>query len=182
METRTRARLSILSELLAFPTVNQKDWEPFGVDVHKDDLVSLCSAPDSKWYVSWVRDIEPAGEFNCARYLLESIDDGELCWWSNVGINVYDRKRTDDRSSWKWNDKQFALYDRWMKVCKRNDAYIITPGEFLFDGDEVTLDVRVRFNISEFTNPCIFKNWKKLTISMMDEYYKECVKLYKDEK
>jgi len=170
---KTRAKISILSELLSFPTIREKDWTANFMgkhDVLKGDLISLNSAPDSKWYVSWVHEIKTKNGFK--NYLLESIEDGSMCWWTNIGINVYSRKKVSERPTWRWSDKQFTLYDRWLKVCKRNDAYIVLPKVPIFNKDNsVTLDVRIRFGWSEFQNPENFLNWKKLTMKEMSAYY-----------
>jgi hypothetical protein len=165
--------------MMAFPTINQKDWDTSGFDkdVKVGDLVSLCSAPASKWYVSWVREIET--ENGWTRYLLESIDDGTLCWWSNVGLNIYSRERVKERPTWQWDDKQFAFNDRWHKVGKRNNAHIVLPCQSKFNDDgSVELDVRIRYGWDEYHNPRIFPNWQKLLMKDMDIYYKECVQGY----
>lgn len=179
-DTRNRARLSILSELMSFPTINQKDWISNNLgrdDIQIGDLVSLCSAPDSKWYVSWLRELDENNGW--PRYLLESIDDGELCWWENVSLNVYSRKRVSERPTWKWDDKQFAFYGRWRKVCGRNGAYSVLPclPEFGDDGS-VELDIRIRWDHEGYHNPRKFPSWKKLHMEVMDAYYKKCVKCY----
>ena len=180
--SKDNARISILSELMAFPTINQKDWlGSFDGKAQVGDLVSLCSAPASKWYLSWVREIKPAK--HDTGYLLESIDDGELCWWSNVGLNVYDRERVKERPSWRWDDAQFAFSTRWRKVCKKYGAYIVLPCSPEFgDGNSVTLDVRIRHNFNDYSNPRTFPNWKKLTMKAMGEYYRECEKEYNKDK
>jgi len=186
--TFERAKIDILSSLLAFPTINQKDWETCYIDNAPivGDLVSLCSAPPSKWYLSWVMEIEVADSSFCTRYLLKSIDDGSLCWWSNVAFNIYSRKKVLENQTWKWNDKQFAFKKRWMKVCyKQNDAYIVLPIHPIFgEDDTVTLGVRVRHQFNKYTSKKTFPNWKKCTMKMMDKYYKQCEKeeaVYKSE-
>ncbi|MEE8382247.1 MAG: hypothetical protein V3R78_10295 [Thermodesulfobacteriota bacterium] len=176
--SKSEARFSILSELLAFPTVNQKDWVGAhsydGDKARIGDLVSLSCARASKWYVSWIIDIEIVSR-GYVKYLLESIEDGSLCWWENVGLNVYSRERTKVRPEWKWTDKQFAFYGRWSKVGRKNNAYLILPCQPEFkEDDSVILDVRIRFGWSDYRNKKIFPNWKKLTMKQMDEYYKEC--------
>lgn len=176
--------MSILSELLSFPMISQNDWmRKIGkTNVIKGDLVSLTSAPSSKWYLSWVRDYEHNN--GNPKYLLESIDDGELCWWENVGINIYSRERVNERPTWQWDDRQFAFYDKWLKVCyKWNDAYIVLPVLPIFNEDgSVKLDVRVRFSLSEFSNPKTWPNWKKLYMKEMDAYYKESFEKYNNRK
>ena len=173
--TKNRARIMILSELLAFPTIHGKDWySDYDVKPQVGDLVSMHSAAPSKWYLSWVREINLNNGW--PKYLLESIDDESLCWWENIGLTVYDRQRLKERHSWQWTDKQFQLSDRWRRVRKRRDEYIVVgvPPTFGENG-AVTFDVRVRFSLGDYHNPRTFPNWKKVTIKMMDDYYVECL-------
>lgn len=182
--TKFRAKISILSKLLSFPLSNQRDWNSdfFNKDIQVGDLVSLNCAPPSKWYVSWVREIECKYR-GYERYLLESVEDGELCWWTNVGISVYSREIVKQHPEWKWNNKQFAFNDRWNKVFSRNDAFWVLPTWPYFDnGNLVTLNVRIRYGLDGFENPKTFSNWKKLTMKEMEEYYRECVGKYEKEK
>lgn len=176
--SKDRARLSILSSLLAFPTINQKDWQGgLFSEARVGDLVSLCSAPVSKWYLSWVKEV--GGTKGYPKYLLESIDDGELCWWENVGLNVYSRERVAERPTWRWDDKQFAFNSRWCKACKRNGAYMILPCLPVFNEDgSVMLDVRIRHGFNKFSDPQTFPNWKKLTIKEMEVFYLGCCAKY----
>jgi hypothetical protein len=175
--SKDRARLEILSELLSFPSIRDKDWTSCFLEERAQvgDLVALNSAPPSKWYVSWLREIDPNNGW--PRYLLESIDDGSLCWWGNVGLSYFNRKTVEGRYTWKWDDKQFEFRDRWWKVAyKKNDAYMVLPVYPLFnDNGSVLLDVRVRFSLSDYHNPRTFENWKKVMIKQMDEYFKECL-------
>lgn len=181
---REKAKLEILSELLSYPTVSQKDWQSdFSTDVQVGDLVSLNSAPVSKWFLSWVKKIDKTSSRFSTRYLLESVEDGELCWWSNVGFNIYNRKRVSERPKWKWDDKQHAFFSRWFKSCKRHDSYIVLPVLPEFHDDySVTLNVRIRFGFTNFQNPKIFDNWKKLNMKDMEKYYLECVTKNNQEK
>lgn len=177
---KNRAKILILSEILSFPTISGKNWRSdlsCRTDLQIGDLVSLSSAPPTKWFLSWLREVDPNNGW--PKYLLESIEDGELCWWENVGLNIYSRERVTDRPSWKWDDKQFEFNDRWHKVCRNNDAYIVLPCQPVFHDDgSVLLDVRIRFQISDYRNPKTFPNWKKVTMKLMDSYYNESVKEY----
>jgi hypothetical protein len=141
-----RAKLAILCRLLSFPTISQKDWEGGGIFPKPQigDLVSLQSAPDSKWYISWVVEIDYRdGGWN--RWLLESIEDGHLCWWENVGFTIYKREKAAEHPEWRWTDKQFELRDRWHMVFTKQDAYLTRPGKFEFSEDGgLTLGVRER--------------------------------------
>jgi len=178
--TKNRARIAILGEVLAFPSLGSVNWTfcYFDKEPQVGDLVSMNCASPSKYYLSWMREINQNNGWPA--YLLESIDDGELCWWSNIGLSYFDRKMITDRPSWKWDDEQFAFKDRWNKVCyKKNDAYIVIPcpPAFMDDGS-VLLDVRIRYGLSDYRNPINFPSWKKLTMKAMDEYYKNSSKEY----
>ena len=181
--SRNNAKLSILNELLSFPTVRGKDWTSDCFREYQPqigDLVSMSSAPPSKWYVSWIRDYDPNNGW--PKYLLESIEDQSLCWWENVGINVYSRERVKENPQWQWNDRQYALESRWCKVCKKNEVYPIRPCQPKFNQNgSVELNVRVHiFFESDFHNPKIFPNYKKLTLREMTSYYLDCVEKYKE--
>ena len=179
---KTRARLSILNTLLSFPTIRNSDWRSAGYEekVQVGDLVSLSSAPVSKWYLSWLRDIVVKEGWE--HYLLESVDEGDLSWWHNVGLSFYNREKVRENFRWCWDDKQYAFNDRWMKVCKRYNDHILTPLLPVFgEGTEVVLDVRVRLRIhtdSSFRRPLNFKIWKKLTMKTMAEYYQESQRIH----
>lgn len=177
-----KAKLSILSELLSFPEIRNTDWNrQEKVDI--GDLVSLSSAPESKWYLSWVKEIDRKDNYFLDKYLLESIEDGSLCWWSNAGINVYNRERVSCRPEWKWNDNQFDFNNRWRKSCYRHDAYIVMPNQCEFIGDnDVKLSLRVKF---DFDNKYVFSKtfkWKKLLMKDMEKFYLECVEKHKNRK
>jgi hypothetical protein len=181
---KNKARLSILSRLLSFPMLAQSQWQTHYSDgaARVGDLVSLSCAPTTKWYLSWVVEIKGEdGRFT--EYLLESIEDGSLCWWSNVGINIYCRETVADNPAWKWTDKQYDLNARWHRVCKKHDAYIVLPCPPVFHDDgSVTLNVRIRYGLNDFSNKQTFPNWKKLTMQVMEEYYTESCRLYESSK
>jgi hypothetical protein len=174
-----RAKLSILSELLSYVNIRDRFWTscPFDEGFQIGDLVSLLGAPISEYYVSWLHEIDINNGFK--RYLLESIETNELCWWGNIGLDYYDRERVNANPSWKWTDRQFELNDRWFKVCyKKHKAYQLLPCQLEFNNNKVTLNVRVRFHETDFSNPKKFDNWKKVTIKMMDEYFLESHQKY----
>lgn len=177
-KAKSRARIAILGEIMQFPSVNK--WVGCWMDntPQVGDLVAMNCVANTKYYLSWVREIDPNDGW--VKYLLESIDDGDLCWWSNVGISYYDREILASRPQWKWSDEQFIFSDRWNRVCRKNDAYIVLPCQAVFTEDGgVTLDVRIRFGLHEYHNPVTFPNWKKVTMKMMDEYYKKSSEDYK---
>lgn len=178
--TRNRAKISILSSLFSYPAIGNRYWGSYFDDTIPvpGDLVSLSSCAENKWYLSWV--VEYKNDEGYEQYLLKSIEDGSLCWWSNVGINIYNRDELKKHPTWKWDDKQFAFYDRWKKVCfNQNGAYMVLPlmPEFNKNGS-VKLGCRIRYGISSLHNPKVIPNWKKFNMKQMNEYYGECVDLY----
>ena len=171
--SKERAKLAILSELFSFPTIRDKDWTTQEPEI--GDLITISCLRPSKWYVSWVREIrqKPHSE---REFLLESIEDGELCWWSNIQTDVYNRERSNN-PLWQWTDKQVAFNDRWFRSCK--EAYLVLPVAATFQAENaVTLDVRIRHSWSNYSNPHTFSNWKKLTMKTMRAYFAKCVKEY----
>lgn len=181
--TKNKARISILTKLLSCPTITYKEWNAtfFDVTVKEGDLVSMNFASASKWYLSWVREIETL-RYGGKKYLLESVDDQSLCWWSNISLNIYNRDEISPM--WHWDDNQYAFNRRWKKVCFNwNDAYIVLPVHCtFFDSHSVEISVKIRHNLSEFKNSIKFDNYKKVTMKMMDKFYKECEVKYNESK
>ncbi len=176
-ETYDRARLNVLNEVLSFPTIRNKDWQEDSKP-NPGSLVALSSGPATKWYLSWVVEVE-LREGGWHRYLLRSLEDGSLCWWENIGIYRYNPGRVRERPDWLWSDKQFAFKDRWYKVCyKQHDAYITLPGHIDFHDDGgVTLNLRERFggmrDHDNFHHERTFESWRKTTMKMMSDFYIE---------
>jgi len=181
--SKNKARLSILNELLSFPTIRSKDWYADWPDQKAaiGDLVALNSAPPSKWYVSWYIDTRNTNGMR--EYLLESIDDGDLCWWGNIGLSYYSRERVKENPQWKWDDRQFAFSERWFRVCRQSEVYPVRAMQPIFTGESVELNVRLHiFYEANFRNPKSFENWKKVTMKEMESYYRESADLYSKQK
>lgn len=181
-----RARLEILNYIIAFCTQEHfESGERYGIfdlghsfksgiltdiNIQIGSLVKLKSAPFSKWYLSWLIEIKDNGYER--EYLLKSIDDNSLCWWSNVSIAALPLETSDKFPSWKWNDEQFEFNDRWVrKACK--DCYMFRPlyAEFGEDNN-VTLGIREMFS-NETVNSITFQNYKKVTVKQMRDFYLE---------
>ena len=180
---KERARIAILSHLAQFSLVRQTGGLPYcGLDdmrFHSAErnpvigsLVVPQSAPASKWYLSWLVEYKPGGGWPV--YTLESIEDGELCDWGNIGLIAYDASQVAAHPEWRWTDEQYAFKDRWNRACyKKRDAYIYLPMFPRFDADGlgVTLGVRVRFGLDERTTARHFPVWKQVRIADMLEFY-----------
>lgn len=143
-----------------------------------DSLVMLTAAPFSKYYLSWLKEIEINEGGYSTRWLLESIEDGSLCWWENVQIWALPKETTDKFPSWRWTDKQFAFADKWSNACfKKRDAYIRLPcpPKFTEDGG-VILTIRTRFGINDDRPEKKFDDWKKILVKDMLQFYDESEK------
>lgn len=141
--------------------------------VRPGDLVILTSAPSSKWQIGWLIEVD-VQEFG-TRYLIESLEDGSLCWWENVGIEYFPRDKLQD--SWRWTDRQWAFRDRWWRVCyKEKGAYIVRPLEPVFDdGFSVTLGIRTSHGFDDIRPERTYPDWRKVTKAVMATCYDECV-------
>jgi hypothetical protein len=190
-DTRNRARLEILNYITNFCLTHvwgegvgrRGSLHGFVSDIRDEeppqvgDLVTLQSAPTTKWYLSWLREIDTGDSSFTTRYLLESIEDGDLCWWANVGIDHLEREEVREHASWRWTDRQFAFKDRWWKVCFQDrDAYITLPIYPVFGDDySVTLGTRTRHGFDDHAPRKTFPDWRKLTKAQMAAFYDECV-------
>jgi hypothetical protein len=143
------------------------------------DLIRLESCPASKWRLSWLKQVEPLAGGD-KRYLCQSIVDGELCWWSNVGVSYFHRLTTSRHPEWRWNDEQHAFRAKWIKACKRHDPYIYLPidPDFNADGSAV-VGTRVRHGIGTERPTRIVQNWKRATLKALGEHYLSMVDEHK---
>jgi hypothetical protein len=142
--------------------------------VRVGDLVLLSSVGVTKWQLGWLVDTRER-EQGWPEYLIESIEDGELGWWGNVGIAYLQRRCLQD--DWRWTDRQWAFRDRWWKVCyKERGAYIVRPLAPQFgDGFEVILGTRTSHGFDDIMPQRAFPDWRKVTKAAMAQCYDDCV-------
>lgn len=182
---RGRARLSIMNFVLSFcityessdgrlsPSIHgfRSTWSNIKAEV--GDLVILQSCGPNKWQIGWLVEITTLP--HDIMYTVESLDDGSLCNWTNVGISYLNREIVAENPRWRWTDRQFAFASRWSKTCRHqeNGQTYIEP-KFQPDGS-VMLRTRTRWsNPSEITERS-FPDWKKVTKAIMAECYAEIV-------
>jgi hypothetical protein len=197
-ETFTRAREAILDYLIAYGMSRIHDNDEseyprtYGASVAfvsctfssspkpaVGDLIRLESAPQSKWRLSWLADVRKHAGGDC-EYLCKSIVDGELCWWSNVGVSFLHRKTLENHPSWKWTDDQFDFNDRWHKACNRHDPYLYRPMTPVFNEDcTATVGTRLRHNFDGRFPTAVIANWRKITIKALAEIYLSLVDKHK---
>lgn len=184
---KSRARDDILFYVLQFCLAHRYDHGIVGhlhgfnstygreKEARPGDLILLTSIRIKKWSLAWLLEIDAQQYGN--RYLCESIETGELCWWENVGVEYLDRDVVAENDKWKWTDRQFQFEDRWNHVCyKQHDAYITLPLQPDFGtGLQVTLGTRTRFGMDDHLPKKTFDDWRKVTKKMMSEFYLECV-------
>ena len=181
-EGRDRARLVILHYITQFSlSLHFGDGKTHGglassafqvgQEPEIGDLVALTSAPVSKFYLGWLIDTRVISP-GWPEYLVESIEDGEQCWWGNVGIQYMNRDTVKLHQSWRWTDKQYQFNDRWVRSCyRKRDAYIYLPIQSEFDGLQVKLGVRVRHNLSPERRYATFPDWRKVKVMDMLNFY-----------
>lgn len=188
---KLRARLLILSHIAQFSLQRRIGGQIYGglkdmafqdsgmgaQDAVPGDLVALQSAAPSKWYLGWLISRERPEGWHDEQYTIESIEDGELCNWSNVSLIYYDRSQVSGHPEWRWTDRQHQFNDRWKRVCyKDRDAYIYLPIQPAFHQDgSVTLGTRTRFGLDDTRPTRLFPDWRKVTKATMLAFYDEAV-------
>lgn len=187
--SKNRSRLEIMHYMLSFCTSRSygadgrlyPGSEGFvfgadGKDVRVGDLVLLESIMPPYFPVGWLHEIDLThGAGHSARYLVESIDNGKMCWWSNVGIKYFPRDKVS--SCWRWVDRQWEFKERWFRVCyKIKGAYIDRP---LFpefgEGFSVSIGLRTSHGIDDIVARRTYPDWRKITIGMLAACFDECV-------
>jgi len=130
-------------------------------------LVKLSTAPYTKYYLGWLLEKKENGE-----YLIESIEDGGLCSWSNVGLYYLNPEMVEKHPEWRWNDKQFKIKDQWLNACyKTRDCHVLRPVLPTFDEDgSLTLSLRKIFK-DEIVAKKKFDNYKKVQVREMLQFY-----------
>lgn len=181
---KNNARLNILNYIINFSTKNyysdgssfdfnktgfQKlfgsEWE----NVPIGSLVRLESAPFSKWYLGWLLEKNGTGMFE-TKYLIESIDDGSLCDWSNVSLAFFDPKVVAAHPEWKWNDKQYKIRDQFYKACRKHLPYPLTRHSIVFHNDNsFTVNLGERWT-NDFIHSKTFENYKKVLVRDFAQY------------
>lgn len=180
---KNRAKLEILHWICEFSlpvkygSSGVSAYTCFSDNMHPavGSLVAIQSSPVSKFYLSWVEAVEDRDGWT--HYLLESIEDGTLGWWSNVGILAYDSEVVGKHPEWRWTDAQFKFADKWKHACyKERDAYITLPTGPTFHGDgSVTIGTRTRHGFDDHAPQKTFPNWRKVTTGMLLRFYDAAV-------
>lgn len=186
-ETFEKAKLEILNYVITFCTNTIYDGDkyipPFtpgsgfasgwGTTSNPPlgSLVRLMAAPVTKWYLSWLIEIDN-NQPGYIRYLLKSIEDGSTSWWTNVGIYYMPLEMSDKFPQWKFNDKQYQFWDKWKKAARWEEVYILIPIRPIFKGTDVTLELRKKFS-KDIVGCKTYHNWDKLTIREMREFIRQ---------
>lgn len=129
-------------------------------------LVFLSSTIiSSKWCISWCEDFKEGSDRFDHQYLLRSIEDGTLSWWSNISI-VYIPPE-DIFPSWRFDDDQYAFVDKLRKID--NDVYVRRFKTPIFNGLSVSLETR-RLHGDETIHALVLPNYKKATVKELKEF------------
>jgi hypothetical protein len=192
MKPKTRARIEILNFISMFsitthgtydgacPMPPQKDscfHGSYGGN-QNPPIGSLCilkAAPFTKYYLSWLKEIKQNENRFAERFLLESIEDGSLCWWSNVAIFHLPLETSDAYPKWRWTDDQFDFNDKWFRAVKKRDPYMTLPCTAIFEDKIVTLSTRQRHRISDYKAEKKFDDYRKVKVKDMLDFYDDAV-------
>lgn len=132
-------------------------------------LCRLIAAPSTKYYLSWYLG-KKDGEF-----YLQSIEDHEVCRWSNIGLQYIPIELTKDCPQFKYSDRQFKFHDLWDKIV-RNQNYWMVPMWSKFDDEtgEVILAIRWKFKDTRIERK--FPSWEDVTVDQMKAFAEELEK------
>lgn len=135
-------------------------------------LCMLSAAPNTKWYLAWLKDVKEESNRSLTKYLLESIEDGGECWWENVMIWHLPLETSNKHPQWKWTDEQFKLKNTWFHLCfKKRRADWLKPMMPIFqDNGTVVLRLRQKWTEGFFAEK-EFESIKKVTQKSMLEFY-----------
>lgn len=187
---RTRARLEILNYVLNFSTMvyfGDESYRRSKECAFRSHILSaapevgalcvLTSAPNTKWYLSWLKEVHPA---SFPTYVMESIEDGELCNWTNVGFLSLPLELTDKFPSWKWIDDQFEFRERVYKAFQRADCHMAIPINPVFSPDgSVVVTTRERWMTSDRSVSKTFINYKKVRLKDLIAFAKQAEVFHK---
>lgn len=179
---KKRAKIEILNSIINFGTtisVNGKSESIFNDDkyafhyqeisgVQLGDLVKIQAAPFTKWYLSWV--VEIRNKSNFTEYLLESIEDGKLCWWSNISLCYLNRKTILSRPDFRYSDEQFDFVDKCRSAYRESvSLYCFAGCDFNEDG---SVNVLRRERFQDYSGEFIkIKNWKKVSEKYITNFF-----------
>lgn len=191
MNDFTKARHLIMRDILSFYITH--NWEPnkeyprltasirgfvsqgFSNPVAQPgDLVILTAVPPSKWNIGWLRAIEEHG--GDTRYLIESLEDGDACWWSNVGLSFMPRRDMNPR--YLWSDRQFAFQKKWYDIVEKHGTRPVRALDCVFNGNEVSLHLRKRWDYESAPIVRNHTNYRKATkaqlVELLQSMEEEC--------
>lgn len=183
---KNRGRLEILNYIITFCTKDSWNKSLSTLDLEHTftsnrmppvgALVKLTSAPPTKWYLGWYVAYIPATKDHWEQHLIESIDDGTLCRWHNVGLSQLPIETVNKYPSWRWTDQQFTFNDKVIKAhrhSENNYVFRIWPN---FGENKVEIPLRKRhlgapYKEEEVVHTITLtdKEWKKISIKALTE-------------
>lgn len=139
------------------------------------DLILLSGTQQKTWSLCWLHRISTDQPEN--RYLCESIETGEACWWSNVGIEYLDRDVVSRHPQWKWTDRQFAFSERWRDVCGEtaNPRELKPLAPVFGSGHAVSLALQSAEGWREEKQEREFPDYRKVTKTDMRAFFMHCL-------
>ena len=139
------------------------------------DLILLSGTNQKAWALCWLRRISTEQPEN--RYLCESIETGEVCWWSNVGIEYLDRDVIARHPQWKWTDRQHVFNERWLDVCGESASEReLKPLAPVFNSDHgVTLVLQSAGSWREEKREREFPDYRRVTKIEMRAFFMHCL-------
>ena len=170
-----RAKINMLNELFAFPTIYAEFWNPpyKNLKVQSGDLVTPMTRVAGKFYLAWVLDIGTADICTGNKYLLQSIDNGKSAWWEDIAFNIFDRVELKKHPWWKWTDEQFEFKDKWMDYGKKH-GNPLNPSTPKFNDYEVVMQMWDELAFDDELYNLRFDDYREVDFDDYIEYCHGC--------
>jgi hypothetical protein len=142
------------------------------------DLVLLDAMRDVEYRLCWLKDIQLDQEHGFHKYLCESLQTGQQCWWSSIGIKFLHRHTLNQHPEWRWTNEQHDFQSRWFQACANQGAYVYRPlmPDFLEDG-MVIIGTRTMFSqAADYRARHYLANWQDTTVEQLEVIYQNLVK------
>lgn len=143
-------------------------------DYEHMDLVVVTAMSDPEFRLSWIKELirHPSGE---VEFLFQSAKTGKEQWWTNVGTYVMRREMVSEHPEWRWNNAQWGVQERWAKLQRAKDEYVIRTALFSIHDTYAVVRTRTRYSM-DTVNVVRSFDWVNTTDEQLEEIYDQLIK------
>lgn len=130
---------------------DHKEEYPIGCIVTPDFVIQ-----DHKWYLGWLLEVKEING-SSPEYLIESVEDGSICRFSNCGLSYMPYSK--DVDNWRWEDTQFIFENKVRKAINKIALFSYKYAGLEFDNKDCTIKIREYFS-DKIVFTVKIGNWK----------------------